>query len=447
MARKRRGRQSTSLKDKETETVLQETSKGQADSENAGEHAGENTGEKTPKKKRHLLRKIIGGILLLVVFVGLFAGIMMGHEYFRTETRDGENVTVTVEKGAGSREVADMLKRKGLIEYETVFLIKYYRSAYRGQLRYGTYTLNTGMTVSDIIEKLSSGGKDDEYTLVVPEGFSVEQIAQRLEQKNMMTAEEFETAVRNAAADFLYADQLPEASTVSYQLQGYLLPDTYYLEEGQSAEQLVQQMLDHFCENWDSERQKKAEEAGMTVTEVLTRASLVIKETDLEEEYKIIAAVIQNRLDQNMRLQFDSTVVYAISDGLYGVDRVLYSHLETESLYNTYLNNGLPPGPIDNPDFDAIDAVLNPDENDYLFFQYNTEKNDGSNLFFQTYEEHQQAAATATRDQEQTEETDTAGATEEKTTQTQSEETESTRIGDTSSGTTANSSEKGRQGI
>lgn len=157
---------------------------------------------------------------------------------------------------------------------------------------------------------------------------------------------------------------------------------------------MVQKILEEFQQKFDQSRQEAAAAAGMSVEEVLIRASLVQKETERPEEYPTIAGVINNRLSKNMNLQFDSTVVYAMTGGLYGVDRVLYDHLKTESPYNTYLNKGLPAGPICNPSLEAIDGVLHPEENEYLYFQADAVKNDGSNLYFKTYEEHAAAAAT-----------------------------------------------------
>ena len=132
----------------------------------------------------------------------------------------------------------------------------------------------------------------------------------------------------------------------------------------------------------------------VTVEEVLIRASLLQKETELPEEYPIIAGVIQNRLDKKMKLQFDSTAVYAITKGQYGIARVMYKDLKVDSPYNTYKHKGLPVGPICSPSLEAIDGVLNPQKNDYLYFQMDTVKNDGSNIFSKTYEEHKAASAT-----------------------------------------------------
>ena len=124
-----------------------------------------------------------------------------------------------------------------------------------------------------------------------------------------MSQDEFLTAVKNAAANFQYADVLPAADQVFYQLEGYIFPDTYYLSEDMTGDELVAKILDEFLNKFDEQRQQEAANLGMSVEEVLIRASLVQKETERPEEYPMVAGVINNRLAQNMRLQFDSTVV------------------------------------------------------------------------------------------------------------------------------------------
>ena len=218
--------------------------------------------------------------------------------------------------------------------------------------------------------------------------------ADKLEKEGIMTAQEFLTAVTKATDTSRYKNILPDKTKVFYQLQGYIYPDTYYLSKNITGDQLVAKIHEEFDKKFDTTRQQKAAQLGMSVEEVLIRASLLQKETELPEEYPIIAGVIQNRLDKKMKLQFDSTAVYAITKGQYGIARVMYKDLEVDSPYNTYKYKGLPVGPICSPSLEAIDGVLNPQKNDYLYFQMNTVKNDGSNIFTKTYEEHKAASAT-----------------------------------------------------
>ena len=356
----------------------------------------------TKKKKSPAKRflTLLGAAVVIILFV---ACLIFFREYGR-KTKDGKPVTLEVAEGTSTRELVDLLKEKGLIRYKLPFYLKLYQTGQKGKLRYGSYELNDGMILDDLIRALSEGTEGERLVLTVPEGYSVEQIGARLEKEGIMTADEFCGAVRNAAAGFSRGGALPEEDSVYFRLQGYLFPDTYYLDEDMSAEDLVAMMLEEFGKKFDEDCRKRAEELGMSVNEVLIRASLVEKETDLPEEFPTIAGVINNRLEQKMKLQFDSTVVYGMTEGQYGVDRVLYSHLDDDSAYNTYKIKGLPPGPICNPGMEAIKAVLYPEEHKYLYFMMDTRKNDGSNLFFETYEEHKEAYSTMTHG----EETDTA---------------------------------------
>lgn len=374
------------------------------------------TGEMEPERKTHRLSRVLFTLLLLVIVAIAVVAVPIGREYFR-KTASGDDIEVTIEAGSSSRQVGEILKEKGVIRNENAFLLKLYFSDYWGKLRYGTFDLNDGMSLAEVIETLATAdGQKKENVLTIPEGYTIEMTAAKLEKENIMKADEFLAAVERAADSATYKAQLPDKSEVYYQLQGYIYPDTYYLSDDMTGDELVAMILAQFDEKFDSERQKAAEALGMTVEEVLIRASLVQKETEKPEEYATIAGVIQNRLDKDMKLQFDSTAVYAITKGQYGMDRVLYSDLKVDSPYNTYKNKGLPPGPICSPSLEAIDGVLHAEKHDYLYFQMDMTKNDGSNIFSKTYEEHQAASAT-TGEKKETETTSTAtSATEEKKT-------------------------------
>ena len=352
------------------------------------------TGEAEPERKSHPVRNVILGLLVLILVAGAIVSYPIGKEYFQEKSVAGKDIEVTIQKGSTSRDVGAILKKKGVIRYETAFLLKLYFSDYKGKLRYGTFDLNDGMSVGKVIKELATQDGQKENTFTIPEGYTIEMTANKLEKEGIMTAQEFLTAVTKAAATSKYKDILPDKTKVFYQLQGYIYPDTYYLAKDITGDQLVAKILDEFDKKFDATRQEKAKQLGMSVEEVLIRASLLQKETELPKEYPIIAGVIQNRLDKKMKLQFDSTAVYAITKGQYGIARVMYKDLKVDSPYNTYKYKGLPVGPICSPSLEAIDGVLNPQKNDYLYFQMDTVKNDGSNIFSKTYEEHKAASAT-----------------------------------------------------
>ena len=332
------------------------------------------TGEAEPERKSHPIRNVILGLLVLILVAGAAISYPIGKEYFQEKSVAGKDIEVTIKKGSTSKDVGAILKKKGVVRYKTAFLLKLYFSDYKGKLRYGTFDLNDGMSLSKVIKELATQNGQKENKFTIPEGYTIE--------------------MTKAADTSRYKNILPDKTKVFYQLQGYIYPDTYYLSKNITGDQLVAKILEEFDKKFDTTRQQKAAQLGMSVEEVLIRASLLQKETELPEEYPIIAGVIQNRLDKKMKLQFDSTAVYAITKGQYGIARVMYKDLEVDSPYNTYKYKGLPVGPICSPSLEAIDGVLNPQKNDYLYFQMNTVKNDGSNIFTKTYEEHKAASAT-----------------------------------------------------
>ena len=352
------------------------------------------TGEAESRRKSHPIRNVVLGLLVLILVAGAAISYPIGKEYFQEKSVAGKDVEVTIKKGSTSKAVGEILKKKGVIHYKAAFLLKLYFSDYKGKLRYGTFELNDGMSVSKVIKELATQSGQKENTFTIPEGYTIEMTASKLEKEGIMSAQEFLTAVTKAADTSKYKNILPDKTKVFYQLQGYIYPDTYYLSKDITGDQLVAKILEEFDKKFDTARQEKARQLGMSVEEVLIRASLLQKETELPKEYPIIAGVIQNRLNKKMKLQFDSTAVYAITKGQYGIARVMYKDLKVDSPYNTYKYKGLPVGPICSPSLEAIDGVLNPQKNDYLYFQMDTVKNDGSNIFTKTYEEHKAASAT-----------------------------------------------------
>lgn len=392
--------QDTKKKDKTTATVADKSKRKHrhagVESHNAEaveESVYKVTGE-AEEHKSHPIRNAILGILVLILVAGAVVSYPIGKEYFQEKSVAGKDIEVTIKKGSTSKDVGAILKKKGIIHYETAFLLKLYSSEYKGKLRYGTFDLNDGMSLGKVIKELATQDGQKENTFTIPEGYTIEMTANKLEKEGIMTAQEFLTAVTKAADTSKYKNILPDKTKVFYQLQGYIYPDTYYLSKNITGDQLVAKILEEFDKKFDATRQEKAKQLGMSVEEVLIRASLLQKETELPTEYPVIAGVIQNRLDKKMKLQFDSTAVYAITKGQYGIARVMYKDLKVDSPYNTYKYKGLPVGPICSPSLEAIDGVLNPQKNDYLYFQMDMVKNDGSNIFSKTYEEHKAVSAT-----------------------------------------------------
>ena len=312
------------------------------------------------------------------------------YEYKGTESREGVDVTVEIPEGASVKKIAEILKENGLINYPRAFTKRLQDSEYRGKLHGGTYTLNTGMTTLEMMAAMSPSYEENapiDY-LVVPEGFTVEMIAARCEEQGICSATEFLNACKSVTrSDFPYLEDIPAGANVKYKVQGFLFPATYDIYESTTAESLVAWMLQTFENYYTQDLQDRAAELGYSAFEVVTRASIVEREAKVDEERPIIAGVINNRLKADMPLQMCPTVLYPLTNGMYDKSQILYEDLELDSPYNTYKNAGLPVGPICNPGIACINAVLYPQEHNYLYYHVGDEEA-GTHIFTEDYEEH-----------------------------------------------------------
>lgn len=331
------------------------------------------------KKKVNTAPLVACIIILALIFIAPYYS-----ELTRKKSKSGTDVTITIEQGASAQEIAQVLKENGLIKSEKIFLFRAKMSDDGDKMNYGTFVLNTGMCIPDIIETLANTAYQKEsVTFAVPEGYSVEQIAARAESLSLCTAEEFLAALSDEY-EYSFLKDIPEGADVKYALQGFLFPKTYEFFTDASPHDMVDTMLSQF------EKEYKSVEGSLKLSfyETITLASLIEREALLDEERPRIAGVLYNRLNKGMRLQIDASVVYAITDGAYDVNRVMYSDLEIDSPYNTYKVSGLPSGPICNPGLVSINAAINPESHNYLYYHTDTKKNDGSHIFTETYEEH-----------------------------------------------------------
>lgn len=227
-------------------------------------------------------------------------------------------------------------------------------------------------------------------TVMFPEGYSIDMMAKRLEDQKVFQAEEFLAAVKRT--DQYHNDwvkKLPMKKGMKYQLEGYLYPDTYNIYKNAKPEELIQKMLDNFEKKYTEA--KKNNKSRRSMQELITMASMIEREAKVEKERPVIAGVIENRLAKKMKLQIDPTVLYTTTDGLYNAKKVYYKDLKVKSAYNTYVNQGLPIGPICNPSVTAIKAAMNPSKHEYLYYRTDNTKK-ATHVFTKTFKEHQSAA-------------------------------------------------------
>lgn len=292
-----------------------------------------------------------------------------------------ESVTVDIPEGAGSSVVADLLYENGIIKYPTAFKLVSRLGNYDGNYMPGVITIHTDMGYSDILNTLVVSERNT-VKVVIPEGYTIKQIAETLNTAGLCTADEFYAVLDPALYDYRFLDGLPEREN---RLEGYLFPATYEFVPGTSAQDIADTMLKSFDAVFTDEYYARAKEVNVTVDEVITMASIVERETNAEGERAKVAGVFYNRINSNMPLQSCATVQYIL-----GENKPVLSEADTQinSPYNTYKNTGLPIGPIASPGEACIKAALYPEKTNALYFLLGT---DGEHIFSETYEEHLKA--------------------------------------------------------
>ena len=298
--------------------------------------------------------------------------------------KEEKTVTITITEDESFGDVVNRLKDEGLIEYKWLFRLFAAFTGGDDKVTMGTYTLNTDMDYRALLAGMSmSSATKGEVTLTIPEGYTVSQIFQLLEDNGVSTVEDLEEQAANHDYAFSFLQDIPLGDP--NRLEGYLYPDTYTFNTPHSALYAINKMLVNFDARFTEELRSQVEETGYTIREILTIASLIERETDGTDRDRI-ASVIYNRLDNpdagtQGYLQIDATLSY-INGGKVPTN----ADREIDSPYNTYLYKGLPPGPIANPGMESIQAALNPADTDYF---YNALGDDEVHHYFRTYNELQ----------------------------------------------------------
>ena len=349
---------------------------------------------KEKKKEVKIVRRIVLAVVLIVLIGGGIAAYS-GYKYVKSalqpvDKNSEEVLTVNVEIGSNLDSIAALLEKNGIIKDARIF--KYYaKFNNESDFQAGEYGLTKSMTLDELIESLKTGKvyREPIFTMTVPEGRTLEEIALRVEEKTAYSAQEFMDLV--TSPEFIdqmmakYPNILTEdikGENLRHALEGYLFPATYsYYEENPSLESIVDQMLNATANTITPYTDFLAEQEK-SVHWLLTFASLLEEEATATTDREMIASVFQNRMATDMPLQTDPTVLYALGEHK---DRVLYDDLEIDHPYNTYKIQGLPPGPISNPGKLSIEAVMNAPESENFYFLADKE---GINHFSKTYDEH-----------------------------------------------------------
>lgn len=290
---------------------------------------------------------------------------------------DGAEVFVDVPPGTSTAEIGRRLAASGVVRDETTFRIAVWRSGRDRALQAGEYRFEDPLSATAVVETIAEG-RVHLLPLTFPEGLTRHEMAELYERSGFGSAEAFLAASARAG---LVTDLDPEATD----LEGYLFPETYSLPRGATADDLVDAMVAQFRRAFDDDLKARAAARGLGVREVVTLASLIRRETGLDDERPIVSAVYNNRLDRRMLLQCDPTVIYALQlAGLYD-GNLTRENLRFDSPYNTYVYPGLPPGPIGAPNAADLRAAVEPADVPHLYF---VSRNDGSHVFADTLREH-----------------------------------------------------------
>ena len=321
------------------------------------------------------------------IFLPLFVGVILltwgvtGFFYYQASNsagKDTQPITVSIPPGTTLRQISTKLEDRNLIRSASAFRLLASIRKKQANIQVGEYELNQSMLPMDILMAITSG-KTVLHPVTIPEGYRITEIAELLAEKILVSEDEFIKESRNKKL-------INSLNITSDSLEGYLFPETYHFNKHTSEQKIIYTMLDTFKQRVINQNMlDQIQKSTLSLHEVVTLASLIEKETGMNEERKHISSVFHNRLHRNMRLQTDPTVIYAIEefDG-----NIRKKDLNIDSPYNTYRYKGLPPGPIANPGLESIIAALNPIKTNHLYF---VSRKDGSHHFSSSLKEHNRA--------------------------------------------------------
>lgn len=351
------------------------------------------------RRKVNSVRVVLLVVVCILIIAGL-AGVFVVKKDLSSTGNGDKNIVFTIESGDTLDQVVENLENENLISNATVTKL-YAKASHNTNFVAGTFELNDGMSVKEILSYIqdSTKLKKDALVLKVPEGKWAKEIAAEISNlyDGKFSPEEILNQwndisyIQKLAKDysFIHVDDLNN-SNYKVKLEGYLFPDTYYLGKEDSIDEITRIMLDRF-EVMYKENKEAFDKSALSIHQIVSLASVVQFEASEPDDMAKIAGVFYNRLQQNMKLQSSVTVCYALYDD-FKDPKDCETNPEIDSPYNTYLHEGLPIGPILNPGEEAIQAVLNPDRKDgYLFFAADIyHKKNGEIVYSKTYEEHQQ---------------------------------------------------------
>ena len=327
-----------------------------------------------------LVKIIIFSLAVLLCFILSYFSIDIFF-YAKTPAHcDYMKKTVTIDPGQPFHTTIKSLYKEKIIEHPFRFKLLARIKGYERTVKAGEYLLSPSMTPIEILDILKKGSVFL-YKITIPEGYTVYQIASVIEKAGLGTEKLF---TASATSKSLVQKMGIDAET----FEGYLFPDTYFFPKNTSCEKIISIMVKRFWSAFTPELQNEAKKTGLSLHQIITLASIIEKEAGNHDELSIISSVFHNRLKKKMRLESDPTVIYGIRDFDGNITR---KHLRAHTPYNTYIIQGLPPGPIANPGIKSIKAAIYPSKTNYFYF---VSRKDKTHQFSTNIKDHMKAVRT-----------------------------------------------------
>lgn len=329
-------------------------------------------------KEKNIKWKVIGLAAIVLIILG---GVFIANQIGPYDKKNNKDIIVKIPNGSGVNTISNILYENELIKNKDIFKMYVKLSNKAPSIKAGTYSLNQTYSNREILDLLVSGKIHHVgIKITIPEGSTSKEIVDILIKNNIGVKDKYESLIANPSEFYDRFEFLREDDITS--LEGFLYPETYFIDEKATEKEVLTIMLSGFNSVYTDEVRTEVKKSNMTLQQVVNLASIVEKEAVKDEDRPIIASVFYNRLDIGMPLQSDATIQYIFEERK---KIVTYADLEINSPYNSYKNKGLPPTPISNPGIKSIKATLNPKDTKYLYF---VAKMDGGNNYSETYDQH-----------------------------------------------------------
>lgn len=333
--------------------------------------------------KKVLIR--LGVVLLVLLVIGGLLFWWVNKEMHGSKSNSSVEQRFTIKSGEGVNQISSQMQQAGLITNGLFFDLYIWQANRESKIVTGTYLLRPNMPIPEIVDLITQQGNalPADVRITVIEGWNADDIGKYLAGKGVVTESDFSKEVKDVAKyqkDYAFLSDLKPGKDT---LEGFLFPDTYLLYPKTSAEAIVYKMLDNFNEKLTSTMREDIRKQKRTIKEEITMASIIEKEVRKKSDKEIVAGIFWNRIRDNYPLQSCATINYCLESNK---KQLSFEDTRVDSPYNTYINKGLPPGPIANPGIDSIMAAIYPQESDYFYFL--SDLDTGETFFSRTLDEH-----------------------------------------------------------